>query len=140
MNSLHKGQIAECLVTAKFCELGLNVSVAPSGCRYDLVVEIDSKLYRVQVKSSAKKARGGYVFWGAKNRRYEKGEFDLLACVALDLKMIAFVPPHFLENATQLFIRPPESGKSQGRKRNFTMADCTLPRALELIKNVDFKK
>jgi hypothetical protein len=134
LNTHQQGRFAEHLVAAHLCELGHEVSLAPASVRYDLIAVINGKIYRVQVKSAAKASREcRYIFYVGKNAQYNKGDFDLVACVALDIKTIAFLAPHYLENKGQVSLRPSAASRSSGRKRDFTIIDCPLEKALKEI-------
>lgn len=62
MNSKSKGIITEHKVISKLLELGYTVShVIGDNSPYDIVLEIDSKLYKVQIKT-ARYYRGSIVF------------------------------------------------------------------------------
>jgi hypothetical protein len=74
---------------------------------YDIFAEIDGKTYRVQVKTTRKpmpipqrkQYTPAYLFWtnrcGSKGRKtYKHGDFDFLALVALDKKIVAYVEKH----------------------------------------------
>ena len=51
MNSKDKGNIGEAIMLAEFIKRGIQVSI-PFGdnARYDLIIDLNGKLYKVQVK------------------------------------------------------------------------------------------
>jgi hypothetical protein len=112
------------------CEQGFAISFAHGQCRYDLLAEKDGKVYRVQVKSSIGVRDGGYSFWAVKKNRYKRTDFDLIACVALDIKMIAFLPSIDFENKCRIYLRPPGA---KINKRGLLISNCPLNKALKKI-------
>ena len=53
LNSKQKGNLTELLCLAAFTELGYTVSIPYGDCaKYDFIVEIDGKLYKIQCKTS----------------------------------------------------------------------------------------
>ena len=52
MNTIQKGAITEQKCILKCLEMGLNVSQPVLPARYDLIIEINNKLIRVQVKTA----------------------------------------------------------------------------------------
>ena len=75
MNTTSIGDIGESLAIAKFTKEGLTVSKPLSNdARYDLIVEINNGLYRVQVKSTNSIKDGKMVF-ATKTTNYTKGSW-----------------------------------------------------------------
>ena len=86
------GDFAELKVALKFIERGYFVSKPLTDhAPYDLVVEIEGKLKKVQVK--ARTARNGVVTLQkyTSNREYSSGDFDLLALYCIDIDSIALI-------------------------------------------------
>lgn len=106
--------------------------MAPGDCRYDLFAEKNGRTLRVQVKSCHVLRNGGYSFWAIKKNRYKITDFELVACVALDIKIIGFLPSAKFANKCRIYLRPP--GASKARGNGFTISDYTLPKALKEIK------
>jgi len=105
LTDLSAGLAAEHMVCADLLLSGFRAFLAPQNCPFDVAVECDGNLIRVQVKGtrSAKKIpqRVGHFpayMWnvrraGKRGRRtYADGEFDVLALVALDCHKIAYLP------------------------------------------------
>lgn len=99
------GKAAEHLVCADLMLCGYRAFIADAGCPYDVVLDIDGRMIRVQVKatltlrnsrSSKKKPLMAYVFnprRGNKGRkRLRADSCDLVALVALDIRAIAYMP------------------------------------------------
>jgi hypothetical protein len=129
--------------------------MAPQACPYDLIVEMDKGLVRVQVKATAEPRRlpnragvyPGYIWQvrragrnhglvGAR-RIYAPGDFDILALVALDTRQIAYLEPEFA--SVTIHIRSGEGvkqGRRGGGKKTRTFADHSFDRAFaEWIAN-----
>ena len=117
LNALDIGKAAEHLVCADLLTLGYQAFLSEQGLAYDVIVDIDGRLIRVQVKGTvglrAIPQRAAYTpayLWhvrraGKGGRRvYRENEFDMLALVALDTKQIAYMPPSTTVNYVQ--IRP----------------------------------
>lgn len=95
---LQIGKAAEHLVVADIILQGYSAFLADAGLPYDVVVDVDGALLRVQVKATM----GGmptrphvYRFGlraGKGVRRRQSGTADLFAFVALDTKAVAYVP------------------------------------------------
>lgn len=97
-DALRVGKAGEHLVCADLLMRGYNVSLASQGSAYDLVVEADGVLWRVQVKSSqstrninatGKNERLAYSF-RVRDQRENRTPSDIVACVALDIPAIAY--------------------------------------------------
>ncbi len=131
---LEIGKAAEHLVVADLILSGYRAYLTEQGLPYDVVIDHAGTLYRVQVKATrrAKKmpARGaigiGYLFQVRRagkggRRQYPDGEFDIIALVALDIRVIAYLP--FQKRILQtVHLRPPghcPSARTE-RTRNIT--------------------
>jgi hypothetical protein len=116
---LEIGKAAEHLVVADLILSGYRAYLTDQGLPYDVVIDCAGTLYRVQVKATreAKKlpARGavgmGYLFHVRRagkggRRQYAQNEFDIVALVAMDIRVIAYLP--FSESILQtIHLRPP---------------------------------
>lgn len=103
--ALEIGKAAEHLVCADLILQGYRCFLTDQGLPYDVVVDVEGVLIRVQVKatvgprnvmSSARKERRRYSFnirsrGKGGSRRLSNDECDLAALVALDLKLIAYM-------------------------------------------------
>lgn len=118
--ALEIGKAAEHLVCADLILLGYRAFLADQGLPYDVIVDYNGRLMRVQVKSTLyarplpqrKRHPGaiGYLFYprrrGHKARVKASNEFDLLALVAIDIRQVAYMPLN--KNTHQcIFLRPP---------------------------------
>lgn len=63
LNSKHRGALTELQVMTYLFELGYQVSI-PYGdnARYDFILDIDNRLYKIQVKTARLKQKGVYEF------------------------------------------------------------------------------
>lgn len=127
------GTAAEHLVCFDLLMGGYRAFLADQNCPYDVAVEIDGRLVRIQVKSTRcprlipqrANPASAYLFHvrragkgGA--RVYGDGEFDALALVALDIKRIAYMPQENSKQTVHIRVpdyipipgRPGKSGKS----------------------------
>jgi hypothetical protein len=118
LHDLEIGKAAEHLVVADLLLSGYRAFLTDQGVPYDVVLEHDRTLLRVQVKSTreARKIPGralgtGYLYQvrraGKRGRRvYSDEVFDILALVALDIRVIAYLP--LSEKVLQtIYLRPP---------------------------------
>lgn len=120
ITDLAAGTAAEHMVCADLLLGGWRAFLTDQNCPYDVAVDVDGRLVRVQVKATRSPRR---IPWRANSndiaaymwhvrragkggaRVYDSGDFDLLALVALDIRQIAYLPP---EHAKQtIHIRPP---------------------------------
>jgi len=99
------------IVCADLILAGHRAMLASEGLPYDVVLDTGDRLYRIQVKCTSKAVhrygrRPGlgllYCFLTTRNhrpeihgakadvRQYDESEIDILACVALDIKIVAY--------------------------------------------------
>ncbi len=104
IGALEVGKAAEHLVCADLILQGHRAYLSDQGLPYDVVVDVDGRLLRVQVKATAcpkivpKRICPPKYQWNV--RRAGKGakriigndEFEILALVALDIRTIAYIP------------------------------------------------
>lgn len=115
---LELGKAAEYLVVADLILQGYRAYLTDQGLPYDVVVDIDGRLLRVQVKATREQRpvpqrvafTPGYLFHVRRagkggRRNYDDTEFDLLAFVALDVRTIAYMP--FTDGVRQSIILRP---------------------------------
>lgn len=98
------GKAGEHLVCTDLLLSGYNAYLSDQGLSYDVVVDADNHLYRIQVKTTFKPApvplRTHTEKYQWSVRRSGKGakriigndEFDILALVALDIRIVAYLP------------------------------------------------
>lgn len=119
VTDLELGKAAEHLVAADLILQGYPAFLSDQGLPYDVIVEAEGRLLRVQVKATRgqrsvpqrKLERPGYLFHHKRagkrgSRAYEGHEFDLYAFVAMDVRAIAYLP-YRLSPTNCLILRPP---------------------------------
>lgn len=90
LDTKQKGNLNELQCITAFYELGYSVSIPYGDCdRYDFIVDINNKLYRVQAKSSRLIDENGTIAFscrssrsnanGCYNRQYTADEIDFFA-------------------------------------------------------------
>ena len=153
---LELGKAAEHLVVADLILAGYRAYLTDQGLPYDVVVDLGGNLLRVQVKATSglrsvpqrASYTPGYLFFvkraGRKGRRaYSHREFDIIAFVALDIRVIAYMPMSDGLKQT-INLRPPKTipALHATRKQNideFTfdqcLADLRMPTALTVISD-----
>jgi len=98
---LQIGKAGEHLVCCDLIMQGYNAFLADQGLPFDIVVEKNGKMLRIQVRSATKLSNCGkskniyrYGLRNAKNSksRIKKAEVDYFAFVALNIKEIAYLP------------------------------------------------
>jgi len=100
-NELQIGKAGEHLVCADLLLQGYNAFLSDQGLSYDVIVDCNNKLYKIQVKSTKtiidyKKSRKVYRFGlkrgcGVKKKCSIKDGIDIVAFVILDTKSIAYL-------------------------------------------------
>lgn len=138
LSDLKIGLAAEYLVCADLILSGREVLRTDQSAAYDLVADTRGWLVRVQVKATAgakqcpqenMKHVLGYT-WHCKRgntmniRPYVKGEFDILALVALDSKRIAYIHQSEAKQIIQIHV----SGNLKTPIRTFD--SCTFDHAM----------
>jgi hypothetical protein len=143
--ALEIGKAAEHLVCADLILSGHRAFLTDQGLPYDVVFDHGGRLLRVQVKSTSVSrpvpGRPGsplsYIFHvrragrGAR-RIIGNDEFDLLALVALDIRVVAYVPMGTRIRQT-IHLRAPGAAFWHANKRNDNIDQYSLSRALEGI-------
>jgi len=133
-SSLEVGRAAEYLVCADLILQGYPAFPVAPGLPYDVIVEAAGALLRLQVKATLQpKAVPQRAVWvpsylfgvrrcGRGGRRsYDESEIDGVALVALDAKMIAYMP---LAGCRQtIHLRVPGATPAKNAKRKNSMAD-----------------
>lgn len=102
---LQVGKAGEYLVCADLIMQGYIAYLSEQGLRYDIVADINGRLIRIQVKTTIKYKAipqrkeyiPSYLFNVRRcgkggRKKYKKNEVDLFAFVALDRKLIGYVP------------------------------------------------
>jgi PD-(D/E)XK nuclease superfamily protein len=125
MTTDQKGAIAELAIALTAVRLGIDVyrPVAEGG-RYDLVLEIEDRLWRVQCKWAPRQGDVVVVRCyssrrgpdGLLKRIYSPGEIDAFAAYCPELDQCYFLPYAFFESRTQVLLRlaPTQNNQSLG--------------------------
>lgn len=124
LTSKQKGNITEMECLLAFLKKGYKVSI-PYGedCRYDLIVDINNKLYRIQCKTSSSlpNPEDGFKFktrstvittHGAKSSTYSSEEIDFFATVYEGECYL--VPVYECRNEKVLRFHYPANGQRKG--------------------------
>lgn len=123
---LAAGTAAEHLVCAELLLLGYRAFLTDQTCSYDIAVDLDHRLVRIQVKATRelkatpqRKAHVPAYLWHVRRvgrsgtKRYEDNAYDLLALVALDIRRIAFLPPEMKLQCIHIL---PPGGRGRGKR------------------------
>ena len=127
ISDLMLGHAAEHIVCTDLLLMGYKAFLTEQICPYDIIVEINNNLLRIQVKATRTHKRmpqrvnhfPSYI-WHVKRagkrgkRHYCGDEFDILALVAVDTKQVAYL----FANETKLtvVIRPDFAPRNKGSK------------------------
>lgn len=136
-----KGITTELLCQAEFIKRNINVSVPISAyCKYDFIVDISGKLYRIQVKYSHISTTGIVINTksthlssnGTIIKKYTNDDIDFF-CTIYDNKCY-LIPINGIENRTQITLTLENNYCSQNQ--NIMIAsNYLLDNQLSLIKN-----
>jgi len=120
IDELQIGKAGEHLVCADLILKGHIAFLSEQGLRYDVVLSVNNRLYKIQVKTTRKpqpipqrkKRTEKYLFYlrrcGVGGRRsYSETEVDIFAIVALDTKIIGYIKNSEVKQ-TMFFL--PENG------------------------------
>jgi len=120
INDLQIGKVGEYLVCADLILKGYIAFLSEQGLHYDVVLFVEDKLYKVQVKTTRKpipvpqrkKRTDKYTInirrCGSGGRKfYEKDDVDIFAVVAIDTKTIGYIKA---KDAKQTMFFLPENG------------------------------
>ena len=140
LNSKQKGNLTELQCLAAFTELGYIVSIPYGDCaKYDFIVEIDNKLYKIQCKTSSIQDDGVYKIatrstqvgtTSTKVRTYTEDDIDFFATIIKGKCYLVPVSEASGKTKTLRFT-PPKNGQKEG----ITFAkDYELVSQLEKIK------
>jgi len=99
--SMSQGLTGEYLVAADLCRQGYTAFLSASYQRYDLVVDVGTRLLRVQVKSTAtvmlnvgsRMPTYRFRLWNTAEKTINPSEVDVVALVAVDSGHIAYLLP-----------------------------------------------
>ncbi len=117
MNSQSIGRIGELLVNLKFLEQGYSVyRPEQENSTYDLIVEKDNKIYRVEVKTTTQESKNkkNWVVGlrgirpnrtGNNIKKFNRNNIDILAICVLPTKEVYLLDTKELQTKSQLQIR-----------------------------------
>jgi hypothetical protein len=142
---LELGKAAEHLVVADLILSGYRAYLTEQGLPYDVVIDHEGVLYRVQVKASRCARRmpqratvtPGYLYHvrraGKRGRRvYGNDEFDIVALVGMDVRIIAYLP--FKGQMLQtIYLRPPGHLGSARTERTRTIDQFPIEGAIAAL-------
>lgn len=99
LTGLQSGALGEAIVTARLLRLGCTVLVPTTPEPYDMMVTLNGRCVRVQVKSAAKplvhrnqRRYGFLVSCGGGKRMYKVGTVDIFVLIALDTETCWVIP------------------------------------------------
>lgn len=99
MNKDMIGTYGEYFCVTRLLSWGYPATIVPGPFTYDVVVDINGKPLRIQVKTTNRESsRGGSFEWNCrhsvKNKAYSEGDYDIMACVAVPNYRMIFLPFH----------------------------------------------
>jgi len=126
------GRAGQYLVLADLLLKGVEAFETGEGVGYDVVVDLNGKLIKLQVKTTKKKralAQSSHPIYffhikrAGKNgaRFYQVGDFDAFALVALDIRQAFYLPFDESVKANSICIRDKDieyCGQAKGGKKN----------------------
>ena len=129
IEDLQIGKAGEYLVCADLILHGHIAFPSEQGLPYDVVAEIEGKLFKVQVKTTRKPKNNPqrksdipvYLFGVGRNgsmgrnKKYLNGQVDIFALVALDTKVVAYINANDIKS-TMIFRVPQNRGKYHDEK------------------------
>lgn len=140
MTSHQKGYIAEQKVKLHAIEIGWNAAKPEMEARYDLILDDQSRLYRVQVKfvdtwmgnalhiDLRKECRNNGI-----KKRYTQKEIDAVAVYCPRMDELLWIPAVIVDGKTTLNLRIHETKNGQKRGvryvRDFIWVDSSIGRA-----------
>lgn len=138
-NNIEVGTAGEHLVCADLLLSGYVAFLTDPGCAYDIAVDLGGRLIRLQVKSTrgpytSARCPPAYVWHVRRNgyrglRNYPEGAFDMLALVALDLRLVAYTPQQARGDLARIHLPGSPSSKQQ-------FGDYPFGRALAQLADV----
>lgn len=149
MSSFHQGLSAEFLVCADLNRQGFTAFLSAAGLRYDLVVDIDGRLLRVQVKSAAKpmcesnSTTPAYKFQFTprpRSKPISPEQVDIVALVAFDVGVIGYLSAARCTGSA-LRIRPVGAATNNWTYKSNQIDQLPFSKVLEeLFKDEDSKQ
>jgi hypothetical protein len=146
---LELGRAAEHLVCADLLLSGWSSYPTAQGLPYDLAVDVDDRIVRVQVKSSlfaknpqpTSRANPAYFYQIRRAGRggarvYGGGEFDIYALVALDRRLIGYFAAAELPTQS-VVVRIPGGHYGHGARTEREFEGSTFERALRVALEIE---
>lgn len=146
ITDLQAGKAGEYLVCADLISLGYIAYPSEQGLQYDVVCDVGGRLLRIQVKSTRTKQpvpqrvnrTQSYLFhvrrFGKMGRKsYTNKDLDIVALVALDKKLVAYIP--IQETKQTMFFRDKEQKISGASRSTKFIQDFPFERALNLFSD-----
>jgi hypothetical protein len=144
IRSLNAGRAGEHIVLADLYLSGLNPMKTGEGCVYDLALDFKGKLIKIQCKSTlgprddnVKRYRFSVTKSADNNthirKKYSSTEVDIIAFVALDLKVVAYLPLSSLANWNVDFYSSAEILKSRRSSRSRLISEYPIHQALSQL-------
>lgn len=146
--NIQLGKAGEYLVCADLILQGYVAYLSEQGLHYDVVLDVDGRLLRIQVKStrcptgtiypkvSQSKYSPSYVFdirYGRNGRRKEyTNVVDIFAFVIMDKRLIGYLPVEDVPKGTMRF--RDKTINYRDHKRGRYIEDFTIKKALEGLK------
>lgn len=145
ISDLELGKAAEHLVVADLILSGYRAYLTEQGLPYDVVLDLEGNLYRIQVKASRCAKRmpqrvahtPGYLYHVRRagkggRRKYGDDEFEIVALVAMDLRIVAYLP--FKGPILQsIYLRPRGHSGSARTERTRTIDQFPIETAIAAL-------
>lgn len=145
ISDLELGKAAEHLVVADLILSGYRAYLTEQGLPYDVVLDLEGSLYRIQVKASRCAKRmpqrevytPGYMYHLRRagkggRRKYRDDEFEIVALVAMDLRVVAYLP--FKGRVLQsICLRPPGHVGAARTERTRTIDQFPIEAAIAAL-------
>jgi hypothetical protein len=145
ISDLELGKAAEHLVVADLILSGYRAYLTEQGLPYDAVLDDNGRLYRIQVKASRDPKKmpqhgavgTGYLYHVRRagkggSRLYGDDEFDILALVGMDIRVVAYLP--FERRVLQsIYLRPPGQHNRVNAGRTRTIDQFPIENALTAL-------
>lgn len=143
---LQAGKAGEYIVCADLILSGYTAFLSDQGMQYDVVLDYNGKLLKVQVKSTRihknnDKGVPSYIFnigsngKGNRRKKYNQSQINIFALVALDSRKTAYMP--FFDHHTTLSFRVPELRGSYPNEKNFESKKYIIEMSKSGMSNKD---
>lgn len=107
MESIFKGQIAQLKVEGRAAEHRCVVGIPTTDARYDLVIDKDGKLHRIQIKyaDAERENRPGRVRININGKPYTAQEIDALLVYIPKIEEVCWLPPEVWAGKRSITLR-----------------------------------